>query len=111
MVVWFIVLLGLSTNQDVYGNSFRGNFSLPESTRPLIEGDIAVPDTHTGRGSEQNAFLKDPTVLWPRGYVPYRIETFEWEGVVEPIFLDEQIENITVALGKIMRDVPCVKFK
>ena len=111
MVVWFIVLLGLSTNQDVYGNSFRGNFSLPESTRPLIEGDIAVPDTHTGRGSEQNAFLKDPTVLWPRGYVPYRIETFEWDGIVELIFMDDQIDNITLAQGKIMADVPCLEFQ
>jgi len=29
---------------------------------------------------------------------------------VEPIFLDDQIENITQSLTKIMTDVPCLKF-
>ena len=43
--------------------------------------------------------------------MPYRIDTFEWEGVEEPIFLDEQIDNITLALNKIMTDVPCLKFQ
>ena len=40
----------------------------------------------------------------------YRFETFEWEGVVEPVFSDSQLENITQAHNQIMRDVPCIKF-
>ena len=43
--------------------------------------------------------------------MPYRIEEIEWKGVMEPIFLDNQIGNITLALGKIMTDVPCLKFQ
>ena len=106
-----ISLLGYLIAHGVCGNSFRGTFVPPETTPILVEGDIAVPESHVGRGSTQNAFLSDPTSLWHRGYVPYRIDTFEWEGIVEPIFLDDQIENITQSLGKIMRDVPCIKFK
>ena len=37
--------------------------------------------------------------------IPYRIETFEWDGIVEPIFLDDQIDNI-----ENMTNVPCLKF-
>ena len=43
--------------------------------------------------------------------IPYRIETFEWDGIVEPIFLDDQIDNITLSQGKIMADVPCLEFQ
>ena len=77
----------------------------------LVEGDIAVPETHLNSGKALDAFLTETAALWPRGYVPYRIDTFEWAGVVEPIFLDDQIDNITLALGKIMTDVPCLKFQ
>ena len=90
---------------------FRGNFVPPQTSPSLVEGDIAVPETHLGTGQALNAFLTEPTALWPRGVVPYRIETFEWGGIVEPIFLDDQIENITLAQGKIMTDVPCLKFQ
>ena len=109
--MWVFSLLGYVIAQGVSGDSFRGTFVPPDTTPALVEGDIAVPESHLGRGSSQNAFLRDPTSLWQRGYVPFRIDTFEWDGVVEPIFLDAQIENITQALGKIMRDVPCIKFK
>ena len=37
--------------------------------------------------------------------------SLEWDGFLEPIFLDEQIENITLTLGKIMQDVPCLNFQ
>ena len=89
---------------------FRGNFVPPETSPSLVEGDIAVPETHLGTGQALDAFLTDPTALWPRGVIPYRIETFEWDGIVEPIFLDDQIENITISHQKIMTDVPCLKF-
>ena len=38
-------------------------------------------------------------------------ETFELDGAMVPIFMDNHIENITLALGKISRDVPCIKFR
>ena len=41
----------------------------------------------------------------------FRFETFEWEGRVEPVFLDSQMANITTALDKIMQEVPCIKFR
>ena len=90
--------------------TFRGNFVPPQTSPSLVEGDIAVPETHLKTGLALNAFLTEPTALWPRGFVPFRIETFEWDGIVEPIFLDDQIENITTAHGKIMTAVPCLKF-
>ena len=93
------------------GTPFRGPFVPPVTSPSLVEGDIAVPESHLGRASEQHAFLSDPTVLWQRGYVPYRVDTFEWEGKMVPIFLDDQIANITSALETIMGDVPCIKFK
>ena len=104
-LLWFFAAPGgLSAN-------FRGNFVPPQTSPSLVEGDIAVPETHLGTGQALDAFLTEPTDLWPRGFIPYRIETFEWDGIVEPIFLDDQIENITTALGKIMTSVPCLKFK
>ena len=104
-LLWFFsTLRGLSAN-------FRGNFVPPQTNPILVEGDIAVPETHLGTGQALDAFLTEPTRLWPRGFIPYRIETFEWDGIVEPIFLDDQIDNITLAHRKIMRDVPCLKFQ
>ena len=104
LLMFFATPGGLSAN-------FRGYFVPPQTNLSLVEGDIAVPETHLGTGQAVNAFLNEPTKLWPRGYIPYRIETFEWDGIVEPIFLDDQIENITTAHQKIMTSVPCLKFQ
>ena len=88
--------------------NFRGNFIPPGTNPALVEGHIAVPESHLNSGKALDAILTETTArVWPRGYVPYRIDTF----VVEPIFLDEQIDNITLTLGKIMQDVPCLKFQ
>ena len=106
-----ICLLWFFTTPGALSADFRGNFVPPQTSPSLVEGDIAVPETHLGTGLALDAFLTEPTALWPRGFIPYRIETFEWDGVVEPIFLDEQIENITLAQRKIMTDVPCLKFQ
>ena len=106
-----IFLLCFLAVPGAFDGSFRGRFIPPQTTHSLVEGDIAVPDTHLGIGLALNAFLAQPSALWPRGFVPYRIETFEWNGVVEPIFLDDEIENITQSLTKIMTDVPCLKFQ
>ena len=105
-LLWFFATppRGLSAN-------FRGNFVPPQTSPSLVEGDIAVPETHLGTGQALGAFLTEPTKLWPRGLISYRFEMYEWDGTVEPIFLDEQIENITTALGQIERDVPCIKFR
>ena len=89
---------------------FRGNFVPPQINPSLVEGDIAIPETHLRTGW-LDAFPTEPSNLWPRGIIPYRIDTFEWDGIVEPIFLDDQIENITLAHRKIMTDVPCLKFQ
>ena len=106
-LLWFFSAPGgLSVSAN-----FRGNFVPPQTNPSLVEGDIAVPETHLGTGQALDAFLTEPTRLWPRGFIPYRIETYQWDGIVEPIFLDDQIENITLAQGKIMRDVPCLKFQ
>ena len=106
-----ICLLWFFTAPGELSASFRGNFVPPQTSLSLVEGDIAVPEAHLGTGLALDAFLSEPTSLWPRGFIPYRIETFEWDGIVEPIFLDEQIENITLAHRKIMTDVPCLKFQ
>ena len=95
-LLWFLATPG------VVSSSFRGTFVPPQTTPSLVEGDIAVPAAHAGTGLALGAFLTRPSALWPRGFVPYRIESFEWNGEVEPIFLDEQIENITQSLTKIM---------
>ena len=64
-----------------------------------------------GTGLALDAFLTKSSALWPQGFIPYRIQTFEWNGKMEPIFLDDQIENITQSLTKIMTEVPCLKFQ
>ena len=45
------------------------------------------------------------------GIVHYRIEEDEYEGVVEPVFTDAQIANITTALEQIETEVPCIEFR
>ena len=100
------------TAQGVQGGPFRGHFTLSLTTPTLVEGDIVIPESQVGRGPEElDAFLADPELLWPNGYVPYCFETFELDGAMVPIFMDNHIENITLALGKISRDVPCIKFR
>ena len=103
-----VCLMGLLIVHGALGAPFRGNFTYRQSTPTLVEGDIVIPASYVGRGDEElDAFLADPELLWPNGIVPYCFETLE----SELLFLDEQIENITQALGKISRDVPCIKFK
>ena len=91
----------------------RGEFASTQGshTPHLLEGDIAVPVHHLVAGTVQEAFLANQTQLWPQGLISFRFETFEWEGRVEPVFLDSQMANITTALDKIMREVPCIKFR
>ena len=77
-----------------------------------MQGDIAVPVSQTGADEDtQYAFVTDQKALWNTGIVRYRIEEDEYEGVVEPVFTDAQIENITTALGQIETEVPCFEFR
>ena len=106
-----IGLICLFTLQGALGVPFRGAFTPHQTRLTLVEGDIAIPES-AGRGADElDAFLSDPELLWPNGFVPYCFETFAWEGGKQPIFMDDQIANITQALGQITRNVPCIKFK
>ena len=109
VAVW---LLGLFAKCLAFEPPSRGTFELApsRSTLNLVEGDMAVPVGHLGAGTAPEAFLSKKANLWPRGVVYYQFETFEWGGVVEPVFLDSQMENITQALQLIMHNVPCIKF-
>ena len=116
MRVWIRMLAAhlfclLLANDVASTPSYRRTVVQSQVTPTLVEGDISVPQSHLGTGEPLSAFLTQPSALWPRGLVSYRIETFEWEGKVEPIFSDEGVANITRALGQIMRDVPCIKFR
>ena len=75
------------------------------------EGDIVEGKSHIVGGDAQAAFVSDEAVLWPKGFIPYRIETVEYGFGPEPVFTDTQIENITQSLQQICRDVPCIEFK
>ena len=57
------------------------------------------------------SYVRDKSKLWPGAEVPYRIENDEWMGTVEPVFTDNQIENITRALQHIQDGVPCILFR
>ena len=103
LLVFFVTPGGQSAN-------FRGNFVPPQTSPSLVEGDIAVPETYLETGHPLNSFLNEPTPLWPRGRIPYTFETYEWNGKREPIFLDDQIDNVTLAHQKIMTSVPCLNF-
>ena len=91
----------------------RGEFASHEGSQSgqLVEGDMAVPGQAMVAGTVQEAFLANRTQLWPQGLVSYRFETFQWDGITEPVFLDSQMENITLALEEIAQDVPCIKFR
>ena len=75
-------------------------------TPALVEGDIDVPQRHLATGQELSAFLANPPALWPRGVVYYCVETDEDpEGVIEPVFTNEGLNNITQAFSRIMEAV------
>ena len=91
----------------------RGEFATDDGGQGahLVEGDMAVAGQDMVAGTVQEAFLANRTQLWPQGLVSYRFETFQWDGITEPVFLDSQMENITLALEEIAQDVPCIKFR
>ena len=114
MIVSYL-LLGVFASCGASRPPRRGAFApAPEvnlDTPLLLEGDIAVTESSLGSGTTMSAFRTAQDSLWPRGVVPFRIATDEWQGVVEPVFLDSQIENITRAHRKIENGVPCIEFR
>jgi hypothetical protein len=106
-----LLLLLLPCTAGLFKPPARGDFaSSGTGSSFLVEGDIAVPD-HLRGSSVQNAFLADATKLWPRGVVHYRFETTEWDEGPEPVFLDSQMQNITMVLEHIEQEVPCIEFR
>ena len=57
-------------------------------------------------------FARPKTPFGLRGLsVYYQIATDEWNGVVKPVFLDTQIDNITQAIQKIENGAPGIEFR
>ena len=114
MIVGYL-LLGVFAICEAPRPPRRGDFApAPEvdlDTPLIMEGDIAVTESSLGSGTAMNAFRTNEDSLWNRGVVPYRIATDEWEDGEEPVFLDNQIDNITQAIQKIEDGVPCIKFR
>ena len=116
-IIWLFGFVGLVGSNPKLGRKSglqRGEFSPAQnaSSPNLVQGDIAVPVNQTGADEDvQYAFVTDQKALWMNGIVHYRIEEDEYEGVVEPVFSDNQITNITTALDQIQTEVPCIEFR
>ena len=106
------LLLPPSTSA-LYSPPSRGTFSPPVSTFSpnLVEGDMAVPAGHLSSSQARDTFLQHDNLLWPGAVIYFRFERMEWDGVMEPLFLDSQMDNITTAMHRIAAGVPCFKFK
>ena len=114
MIVGYLLLGVFATcgnSRPPRRGAFAATPDINLDTPHVVEGDIAVTERDLGSGSVMNIFRTAQNSLWPRGIVPYRIDTDEWDGLVEPVFLDSQIENITQALQKIQNGVPCIEFR
>ena len=116
--IWLLGFVGLvGSNPSRVGRKFgfpRGEFAPAQDTISLnlMQGDIAVPVSHIGADEDtMDAFVTDQKALWMTGVVRYRIQEDEYEGIVEPVFTDDQIANITTALEQIENEVPCIQFR
>ena len=117
-LIWLFGFVGLvGSNPSRVGRKsglLRGEFSPAQNTSSfnLVQGDIAVPVSHVGADEAAlYAFVTDQKALWMTGVVHYRIEEDEYEGVVEPVYTEAQIANITTALEQIETEVPCIEFR
>ena len=118
-IIWLSEFVGLvRSNPSKVGRKSgfpRGEFAQAAQdsiSSNLIQGDIAVPVSHIGTDEDAlDSFVNDQKALWMKGIVHYRIEEDEYEGIVEPVFSDAQIANITEALQQIETGVPCIEFR
>ena len=115
-LIWLLGFVGLAGSSKVGRKSGfpRGEFASAQDTISpnLMQGDIAVPVSQIGADEDAlEAFVIDQKALWMTGIVRYRIAEDEYEGVVEPVFTEDQIANITKALEQIETEVPCIEFR
>ena len=117
-IIWLLGFVGLvGSNPSKVGRKSgfpRGEFAVAHDTISpnLVQGDIAVPVSHIGADEDAlDAFVTGQKALWMNGIVHYRIEEDEYEGVVEAVFSDAQITNITTALEQIETEAPCIEFR
>ena len=117
-IIWLVGFFSLvGSNPPKVGRKSglqRGEFAPAQDkiSPNLMQGDIAVPVNNTGTGEVPlYGFVTDQKALWMTGIVPYRIDEDEYEGIWEPVFTDDQIANITTALGQINSEVPCIRFR
>ena len=110
-IIWLLGFVGLvGSNLPKVGRKSgfpRGEFAQATQdsiSSNLIQGDLAVPVSHIGADEDAlDSFVTDQKALWMKGIVHYRIEEDEYEGVVEPVFTDAQIANITARRGALHR--------
>ena len=118
-IIWllgFVVSVGSDPSRVGRKSGFpRGEFApaAKDTISPnLMQGDIAVPVSHIGADEDVlDAFVINQKALWMTGIVRYRVEEDEYEGVIEPVYTDAQIANITEALEQIETEVPCIEFR
>ena len=117
-IIWLVGFFGLvGSDPSKVGRKSglqRGEFAPAQDTISpnLVQGDIAVPVNNTVADEDAlYAFVTDQKALWNKGIIHYRIEEDEYEGIWEPVFTEEQIENITTSLDQIETEVPCIRFR
>ena len=68
--------------------SWKKVWSSEDTISPnFIQGDIAVPVSHTGADEDAlYAFVTDQKALWMTGVVPYWIEEDEYDGDWEQLY-------------------------
>ena len=72
---------------------------------------MAKATSGPGEVEIKDAFVVDTDQLWAGAVVPYYIDHFEFNGTIEPLFLDEDIPKIISAMDLINEAVPCIKFR
>ena len=84
----FLLLLWVASLTSSLEPPVRGAVPFrPGPDLALVEGDVAVAVSRGG-GQARHTFVTDPSNLWSNGIVFYTFETYEYYGVVVPIFID-----------------------
>ena len=80
------------------------------SGREGSEGEVAEPTIFDEPSAPvfKTAYADN---LWTDAVIPYRFEMIEREGVMEPLFSDSMISDITEAMRNVSEIVPCLHFR
>ena len=118
MIVGYL-LLGVFASCGNSSPTRQGDSQPPQPEAPasnitldtplIVEGDMAVTVGSVGSGLALNAFRTAQDSVWPKGIVRYRFDVDPWDG--EPVFLEAERDNISLALRKIENGVPCMEFR